>query len=81
MGDAEHLLMFGNGAQLFGHFLCRSAGDTGIHLVEDQGIHMIPLRQNVLHGQHDTCQLTAGGHLAHGLQGFAGVGGASDNGT
>ena len=35
---------------------------------------MVLLRQHIFHRQHNSGQLAAGGHLAHGLQRFAGVG-------
>ena len=75
MGDAQHLFVGGDAFQLLGDLLGGPTGNAGVHLVENQGLHLVFFRQNVLHGQHDSRQLAAGGHLAHGLQGFARVGG------
>ena len=74
VGHAKHLLMLGYSTKFFRHFLGRPTGNAGIHLVEDQGVHLILLCQNIFHSQHDSGQLTAGGHFAHGLQSFAGIG-------
>jgi hypothetical protein len=70
----ENLLVAGNAAQLFGNFLSGSAGNTGIHLVENQGRNLILLSQNVLHSQHNSGQFATGGDFAQRLQGLTGIG-------
>ena len=75
MGDAQHLLVGGNAFQLLSDLLGSPTGNTGVHLVKNQGLHLVFFRQNVFHGQHDSRQFAAGGYLAHGFQRFARVGG------
>ena len=74
MGHAQDLLGSCHTLQLFGNFLGSAAGNTGVNLVKNQGIDLVLFCQNILHGQHDSCQLTAGGNLAHGFQRFTHVG-------
>ena len=74
MGDAQHLLGAADAGHLLRHLLSGPAGDAGIHLVKDHGAYPVLLRQNVLHGQHDAGQLTAGGDLLDGAQLLAHVG-------
>ena len=75
MGDAEHLLGAGHARQLLRHLLGCPAGHTGVHLVKDQGAHVVILCQHILEGQHDAGQLTAGGDLLDGLQILPYIGG------
>ena len=62
-------------AIFLGHLLGGPAGHAGVHLVEHHGAHLILLRQDVFHGQHDAGQLAAGGDLVDGAQLLAHVGG------
>ena len=75
MGDAEHLLAAADLGQLLRHLLGSPAGDTGIHLVENQGADVLLFGEDILQGQHDPGQLTAGGDLCDGLQVLPGIGG------
>ena len=75
MGHAQHLLGAADAGHFLGHLLGGPAGHAGVHLVEHHGAHLILLRQDVLHGQHDAGQLAAGGDLVDGAQLLAHVGG------
>ena len=67
MGHAEHLLVLCQGLELLRNALGRPAGNAGIHLVKDQGVHCVLFRQDIFHREHNSRQLAAGGHLAQRL--------------
>ena len=75
VGHAEHLLVPGHLGQLLGHLLGGPARNAGVHLVKDQGAHVVVLGQHIFKGQHDPGQLTARGDLLDGLQVLPHVGG------
>ena len=67
MRHAEHLLVACKRFQLLRNALGSPAGNAGIHLIEDQGVHRVLFRKDILHGKHNSRQLAAGGHLAQRL--------------
>ena len=60
MGNTQHLLASADSGHLLRHLLGGTAADAGVYLVEHQGRHLVLLGKHILHGQHDTGQLTAG---------------------
>ncbi|MNV03626.1 hypothetical protein D3C71_939030 [compost metagenome] len=74
MGDAQHLALLAQGAQLVPDDVGHGAADARIDLVEDHGGHCIQVQRGHLDGQRDARQLTAGGDLAQGPRRLAGVG-------
>ena len=67
MGNTEHLFVLRQLAQLLSNLLGCTTGNAGVHLIKNQSANLVFLRQHIFHGEHDSSQLTAGGHLAHGL--------------
>lgn len=59
MCNAQDLFILGNTAKLLCHFLSRPTGNTGIHFIENQCVHLILFGKDIFHSQHNTCQLTA----------------------
>ena len=75
VGHTHDLLAEGHAVQLLPYPLGGDAGDAGIDLVKDHGGDRVLLGKDVLHCQHDTAQLTAGGDAADAAKLLACVGG------
>ena len=75
MGHAEDLFMSANLRQLLRDFLRGTAGDTGVHLIEDQSPDGLLLCKYIFECKHDPGQFAAGGNFGNGPQFLAHVGG------
>ena len=75
MGDAQHLTLLAQGAQLLPDDVGHGAADTRVDFVEDHGRHRIQAQRGDFDRQRDTRQLTARSHFAQGTRRLAGVGG------
>ena len=63
VGDADHLSFLGDRRHLFCHNLCHAAGNACIDFIKDHRAYAAILRFQVLDGQHQSAQLTAGCNL------------------
>ena len=74
MGNAEYLAGAADLHQLFRDQLGRTAADTGIDLVKNQGFDPVVCREHRAKREHDARQLAAARNLAQRLDRFAGIG-------
>ena len=54
MGNADHLVLFGNYGHLLRNLLCRTSADAGINLIENQCLNGIRIGQNRFDRQHNS---------------------------
>ena len=74
VGDAQHLALAGQCAQLPANDVGDRAADTGIDFVEDHGGHGIQSQRSHFDGQRNTREFAARSHLAQGPWWLAGIG-------
>lgn len=74
VSHTDHLPSGGYLMELPSDLLGSPSADTGVDLIKDHGVHIVPVGQHILHRQHDSGQLTAGSDLCQRLGLFAHIG-------
>ena len=73
VGYTKDLMMTGQLGNFSSHSLGRLAADTGVNLIKDDSVNLVPPGKKTFHGQHETGKFATGDHVGQGLRRFTGV--------